>query len=72
MCGMAPPRRERALSIWAVPLVRASPFQIQTNSMLMEWSKAEVKDRTRGTARNETRSLRRGRAVASHREAKPH
>jgi hypothetical protein len=39
--------------------------------MLSVERKREVKDRTRGTALNESDTLRRGRAVASHRAAKP-
>jgi len=49
-----------------MPLVRAVPFQVEPSNA----DELEVRDRTRGTARNVSGILRRGRAVASHREAK--
>ena len=53
-----------------MPLVRAPPFASQNKSILIASCQSGVKDRTRGTARNES-CLRRGRAIASHRAAKP-
>jgi hypothetical protein len=69
--AMALPRRERAVfhfglcpgSGWAL----STPKQITVNTA----EQMEVKDRTKGTARNETRLFRRGRAIAAHRTAKP-
>jgi len=66
----ARPRRNPLSSFWAMPLVRAAPFQIPQQLNASRSSKrSKTEPRAQPVIRDAT--LRRGRAIAAHRTAEP-